>query len=149
MPARAAGRLVRMTPIPDFTDNDLWILRSSLKERFGHDVEIQPAEVELRLAADAREVTPCPAAFWTEHGANFVLAKTGESRYHCQFFYRGFEQFSTGREEYDDLATCLVTPLQVRADHERKRAEQPPAPEDKPLEPRDPDSDISPLSWGD
>lgn len=138
-----------MHAIPDFTENELWILRSTLKERYGHDVEIQLAEVELRLEPDAREVTPCPAAFWSERGANFVIAKSGEARYRSQFYYRGFEQYSTGREEYDELATCVVTLLQVQADHERKRAAAPPPSEGGELEPRDPDSDLLPRFWGD
>jgi hypothetical protein len=126
-PARQAP--VRMHAIPDFTDNELWILRSTLKERYGRDVEIRLAEAELRLEPDAREVTPCPAVFWSERGANFVIAKSGESRYRCQFYYRGFQQYGTGRDEYDELATCAVTLLQVQADHEHKSAARPSAPE--------------------
>ena len=32
--------------------------------------------------------------------------------------YRGKEQYGTGKSEFDDIADCVVTMLQVRADKE-------------------------------
>jgi len=46
----------------------------------------------------------------------------GESRYRCQFFYSEAEQYGTGKDEYDSLDNCVLTPLQVQADHERQLA---------------------------
>jgi hypothetical protein len=56
-------------------------------------------------------------------GANFVVSKVAGTQYHCQFFYRGYEQFGTGRTRYDDLTECVVALLQAQADHERDRNE--------------------------
>ena len=64
----------------------------------------------------------CPAVYWSARGAEFVVAKTGESRFRTQFFYASGEQFGTGRNEYDQLGDCVVTVLQVQADDERRRA---------------------------
>lgn len=111
-----------MSQVPDFTDSELWIIRTTLKERYGKDVETQLADVELRLDPGAREVTSCPAVYWSERGANFVLCKVGEKQYHAQFYYGSSRQYGTGRDRYDELGDCVTTLLQVQADHERERA---------------------------
>ncbi len=113
-----------MAAIPDFNDTELWTVRTALKERYGHEVEVALADVELRLPPTARETTDCPGIFWSAQGANFVVAKVGEGRYHAQFFYRGYEQYGTGRAEWDNLAECVTALLQVQADHARSRAMQ-------------------------
>ncbi|MDA8383300.1 MAG: hypothetical protein M0037_09615 [Betaproteobacteria bacterium] len=109
-------------PIPDFSDAELWVINSALKERYGHAVEVQLADSELRLYPEDRELTVCPTVYWNERGAGFVLCKVAESRYRCYFFYSVREQFGTGRDDYDDLAECVTTLLRLQADHEQKRA---------------------------
>ena len=111
------------TKIPDFTDNELWIIRSTLTQRYGKEATFELADAELRLDPESPTLTFCPTVFWSERGANFVLSKVGESAYRCLFYYRGFEQFGTGRETYDDLAPCVITLLQVQADHERQKTQ--------------------------
>ncbi len=113
-----------MNSIPDFSDSELWSLCDTLKQRYGHDVEPDLAEAELRLDPHSSELTPCPALFWKEHGVNFVIFKVGERRYRAQFFYRVHQQYGTGIDEFDNLAECTVTLLQVQADHEAKQAAQ-------------------------
>ncbi|MHB1950525.1 MAG: hypothetical protein ACYCQK_03530 [Acidiferrobacteraceae bacterium] len=111
-----------MNSIPDFTDTELWTIRVAVNERYGHKVDIELADSELRLDPAVPVLTSCPTVFWSERGANFVISKIAESRYRCQFFYSVREQYGTGRETYDDLAECVTTLLQVQADHERDRA---------------------------
>ena len=111
-----------MSGFPDFNDTELWVVRATLKERYGTDVEIQLGDSEVRLDPAARTLTSCPVVVWSERGANFVIFKTGESRYRAQFFYRGYQQYATGRPEYDDIASCVLALLQVQADHERDQA---------------------------
>jgi hypothetical protein len=106
-----------MSAIEDFTDSELWIIRTTLEERYGEKIEPQLADTELRLNPYATELTPCPAAYWEHNGCHFIVCKTGEPRYRCQFYYRVHEMFGTGTEEYDDLSECMVTLLQVQADH--------------------------------
>ena len=111
-----------MNQIPDFTETELWVIRTTLKERYGKDIEIQLGDAELRLSPEARTLTPCPTVFWSERGANFAIFKLRENRYRCQFFYRGYQQFGTGRDEYADMAECVSALLQVQSDHEREQA---------------------------
>jgi hypothetical protein len=106
-----------MSGIPDFSDSELWIIKSTLEERYGEAPEIQLAETEMRLDRGRTELTPCPTAYWEAEDCHFVVMKTGDRRYRCQFFYRIHQMYGTGRENYDDLTECVVTLLQVQADH--------------------------------
>lgn len=110
-----------MSAIPDFTETELWIVRTTVKERYGEEVELQLAEAELRLDPGSTTMTPCPTLYWAKRGAHFVISKIGESRFRCQFFYRVHHQYGTGRDVYTDLAECVTTLLQVQADDERRR----------------------------
>ena len=106
-----------MSAIEDFTESELWILRTTLVERYGRELGIQQADIELRLNPVSTELSLCPAAYWQEDGCHFIVCKTGASRYRCQFYYRVHEMYGTGIEEFDDLSECVVTLLQVQADH--------------------------------
>lgn len=107
-----------LTTIPDITDTELWILHTTLRERYGRDSELQLADAEIRLHASDRELTLCPVVVWqAEDGCNFVIFKSGERRYRCQFFYKPYKQMGTGVDEYDDLAECAVALLQAQADY--------------------------------
>lgn len=114
-----------MTPIPDFTDTELWTIRVAINERYGHKVDLELADSELRLDPAIPVLTSCPTVFWSERGASFVVSKIDQTRYRCQFFYSVREQYGTGRDTYEDLAECVTTLLQVQADHERDRALNP------------------------
>jgi len=106
-----------MSAIEDYTDSELWIIKTSLEERYGESRDIQQADIELRLNPYATELTPCPAAYWEDAGCHFIVCKSGDSRYRCQFYYRVHQMYGTGVEEYDDLTECMVTLLQVQADY--------------------------------
>jgi len=132
--------------IPDFTDNELWVVRSTLKERYGKEVEPQLADTEVMLDGDG--MAWCPALFWSARGANFVIVKTGASRYKAYFYFHPEHQLGTGIDHYDDIAECVVSVLQVEADHIRaqkiKTDESQAKDNDSPDKP-----DTSPLFWGD
>ena len=107
-----------MAEIPDITDSERWIIETTLKERYGRDMEIQMADAEIRLSPSDRDVTSCPVVYWKDgDGCNFVVIKSGDRNYRCQFFYRGYQQYGTGVHEYDDLTECIVSLLQAQADH--------------------------------
>ena len=107
-----------MSEIPDITDSERWIVETTLKERYGDATpELQFADAEIRLGPADRELTTCPVFFWEADGCHFVIFKSGERRYRCQFFYRGYQQYGTGVHEYDDLTECTVSLLQTQADH--------------------------------
>lgn len=111
-----------MNSVPDFTESELWTVHDTLKQRYGHDVETEIGDAELRLDPHSSTLTPCPVLFWRDgSGTNFVIFKVGDRRYHGQFFYRVHQQFGTGIDEFDNLAECTVTLLQVQADHDAKQ----------------------------
>jgi hypothetical protein len=111
--------------IPDFTDTELWVIRQAVAERFRKQIDIQQADAELRLDPGDRELTLCPVAYWREDKAQFVIFKTGQQNYRNQFFYSVREQYATGRDEYTDIGECVMTLLQVQADHAVKNALNP------------------------
>jgi hypothetical protein len=106
-----------MSAIEDFTDSELWIIRTTLQERYGEAIEPDLADIELRLNPYATELTVCPASYWERQGCHFIVCKSGDSRYRCQFYYRVHQMYGTGVEEYDNLSECTVTLLQVQADY--------------------------------
>ncbi|MCL4472068.1 MAG: hypothetical protein M1547_13320 [Gammaproteobacteria bacterium] len=110
-----------MRDVPDISDSERWVVESTLKERYGKPVEVQLADVELRLDPAVPDLTVCPALVWKEQGAGFVISKVGDNRYRCQFFYSVREQYGTGKAEYDDLLECVVALLKLQADHASKR----------------------------
>jgi hypothetical protein len=107
-----------MSQIADFAETELWIIRTTLEERYGEPVEPMLADTELRLNPYSSELTRCPAACWEHAGCHFVVMKPGDHQYRCQFYYRGHEMFAPDIEEFDDLSECMVILLQVQADHE-------------------------------
>jgi len=105
-------------PIPKFTAREQNLIKQCVKERYGSDITLQDVDAELQLNLLKEELTTCPSVTWQERGATFVVFKTGDSRFRCQFYYIDTEQFGTGKDEYDNLGDCVLTLLQVQADHE-------------------------------
>lgn len=108
--------------IPDFTDAEFQLANQILLERYGRLVPLQAVEVDLLLDPGHKEPTPCPALYWDQLGAEFVVAKIGDQRFRCQFFYSENEIFGTGRDIYDNLGDCVTNVLQIQADHHATRA---------------------------
>lgn len=107
-----------MNSTPDFNESELWTVSDTLKQRYGHEVDIEIADAELRLDPHSSTLTSCPVLFWRDDkGTSFVISKLGDRRYRGQFFYRVHQQFGTGIDEFENLAECTVTLLQVQADH--------------------------------
>lgn len=108
--------------IPDFDANELSTVQDRLSRRYGKEVEIQLAEVEVRVDPADVDLSWCPALFWSERGASFVVLKLGERRYRPLFYYQPEQQFGTGHDSYPDLGECVTTVLQVQTDHAREMA---------------------------
>ncbi|GAB4508504.1 MAG: hypothetical protein Tsb0026_07230 [Sulfuricaulis sp.] len=134
--------------IPDFTETKLWAVRSTLKERYGKAVEPQLADTEVMLGG-AGGMAWCPALFWSAKGANFAVVKLGIKRFRAYFYYHPEHQLGAGIDSYDEIGDCMISVLQVEADHMRKQkiiTDQKPA-KDGEATPDKPDT--SPLFWGD
>ena len=110
------------SPVADFTEVEQKMVMNVLLQRYNKLVALQPADAELQLDPSRDELTVCPTLYWSEQDAQFVVCKTGEGVYRCQFFYSEAEQFGTGRSEYRDLDECVMTLLQVQSAHARQRA---------------------------
>jgi hypothetical protein len=108
-------------PIPDFTDEEIDIVRELTEQRYRKPLTVELADAEVKLAPAANELTLCPTLFWRERNVNFVVFKTGEGRYRCQFFYHPGEHFGTGVAEFTDLAECVTALLRLQADHEAQQ----------------------------
>lgn len=107
-------------PISDFSQEMQEYVAGLLQQRYGKPVEMQLADSELQLDLLKEELTLCPTLYWSERAAHFVVYKVGENKFRCQFFYSPAEQYGTGHDSYDDIEKCVVTLLQVQADHERQ-----------------------------
>jgi hypothetical protein len=117
-----------MATIPDITDNEKWIVQTTLKERYGRAMEIQLGDADIRLHPADRELTSCPVIYrQADDGCNFVIFKVGEHNYRCQFYFEPYKQMGTGIDEYDDLAECAVALLQAQADFTAERRDDLPA----------------------
>ncbi len=108
------------TGIADFSEREQWVVHTTLQERWTDtDIPLHTADVEIRLRTEDAEGSPCPALYWQVDGCNFVVVKTSESRYRCQFFYNDLQQMAPDVTEYTELAECVVQLLQTQADHAR------------------------------
>ena len=103
--------------IPDLTDTEYWVVRTTLRERYAQDIPMEQADAEIRINPADRTLSLCSVIYWEREGCHFVLVKTGESRYRCQFYYRLHRQMSTDISEYDHIGECTVSLLQAQADH--------------------------------
>ena len=114
-----------MSSIPDITETEQWAISTTLKERWPErSIELQLADVEIRMHPGDRELSECPAIFWQVDEASFIIIKVADRVYRAQFFYRGYQQYGSGVKDFDDIADCLVTMLQVHADRETARKEE-------------------------
>ncbi len=110
-----------MREIPDFNKSELWIIDTTLKERYHEKIPLQFADTEIRLRPNDRELTACPVLYWEKGDCHFVIFKCGEKCYRSQFYYEAYKQYGTGIREFDDITNCVVTTLQAQADEEAKR----------------------------
>lgn len=106
--------------IADFSDSELKLINQTLVERYGRMVPLQTADAEIQLHAESNALDTCPVVYWEERGAHFVVLKLGDTRFKAQFFYNEATQYGTGKESFDNLGDCVVTLLQVQADHEQQ-----------------------------
>jgi hypothetical protein len=104
-------------PIPDFTESEKWVVKTTLQERYRDEMVLEEVSSELRLNPLSSELVECPALYWRDGACHLIIVKVADGRYRAQFFYRVHRPFGTGIEEFDDLTECVVTLLQVQADH--------------------------------
>jgi hypothetical protein len=106
--------------ITDFTDSELKLVNHTLLERYGRMVALQAADADVQLSPESEDLTTCPVIYWEERGAHFVVFKLDASLFKAQFFYNETTQYGTGKDSFDNLGDCVITLLQVQADHEQQ-----------------------------
>ncbi|MBT6670820.1 MAG: hypothetical protein HOB03_12225 [Gammaproteobacteria bacterium] len=116
----------RKIEIPDLTPTEINTIEQTIKERFGTSIPVELGDAEIRLHRDDRELATCPLIYWEspEDDSKFFITKTKVNEYRCQFFYRGFQQYGTGKEKYDNIGDCAIAMLQVHTEHEQKKTEE-------------------------
>jgi len=111
-----------MIEIPYFTEVELKLVDVVLRERYGHSIEVEGVETEIRLMPADRELTLCPAIYWEDaERCRFVVSKTGVDKFRSMFFWSVKDRFSTGKEEYDNLGDCLVMTLKLQEEAAAQR----------------------------
>jgi hypothetical protein len=139
-------------PIPDFTETELWVVRTTLKERYGKEIPIELAEAEVMLGGEAG-LAWCPTLWWFAKGASFAIIKLGDKRYRPIFSYHPETQIGTGVDTYDEIGDAVVDVLQVESDHMRKQKQKLEELQakvgNKPSSSNDSDDSLTPLFWGD
>lgn len=108
-------------PIRDFTTRERNLVSQTLAERFGAQIPLQTIQSEIQLDLLKEELTQCPSLTWQVDVCHFVVFKTGDNRFRCQFYYTDAEQFGTATPEYDTLGDCVIDLLQVQSKHEEER----------------------------
>jgi hypothetical protein len=112
-----------MMEIPYFTEVEMKLVDVVLRERYGHSIEVEGVETEIRLMPADRELTFCPAIYWEDaERCRFVVSKTGVDKFRSMFFWSVKDRFSTGKEEYDNLGDCLVMTLKLQEEAAQRRA---------------------------
>ena len=111
-----------MEPIADFDNDDMVIIQTAVDTRYRRSTALNLADVEVQLEPSNPTLQNCPAVHWKENEANFIIIKTGDSRYRGQFFYNPNEIFAAERDEYHQLSECVDSLLKVEADQALKGA---------------------------
>ena len=104
--------------VTDFSKHELNVINDVLQKRYGSPVETELADIQSGEA----DATAVPAVYWEHDGCHFIIAKSEENKFVSQFFYDDDEQFGTEKPFYEDIYECVMTLLQVHADHELKKA---------------------------
>lgn len=107
-------------PIPDFSKDEVRLIKDTLKERYGHEVEVELAEAEIRLSPASPELTLCPVVFWEMDDCHFIIARSDKNHFINHFYYRLYQTYGTEKKRYDDLFDCVVSLLRAQADYALK-----------------------------
>ncbi len=112
--------------IEDFSPTELDVVKTTLTERFGQEIPVELGDAEIRLYPDDRELVTRPVMYWAspEDDSKFFIAKVKNNEFRCQFFYRGYQQYGTGKDRYDNVGDCVISMLQVHTEHEEAKKQE-------------------------
>ena len=114
-----------MSSVPNFTGAEQWAVETTLKEHWPHrHIELQLADIEIRIYPQDRELTVCPALYRVASSTSHVIIKVADRTCRSQSDYCGFQQYRTGKIDYDDITDVACITLQVHADREARDREE-------------------------
>jgi len=109
---------------PDFTKDEVRLITATLRERYGHDVDVQLADAEIRLNPAIPELTMCPIVFWEMDDCHFLIARVDRHHFINHFYYRLYQTYGTEKKRYDDLFDCIVSLLKSQTEYDEKEKER-------------------------
>ena len=110
-----------MKDIPAFNPAERRAVEAAMIYRYGQLVDLQEADVEVRLTPGSEALTTVPGIYWNERKVQFVVCKLGDRRYRSYFFYTEEQQYRIGEQDYDVIEDCVRNLLQLQVDHDVKR----------------------------
>lgn len=81
--------------VPDFSKDELALIKATLIERYGHEIPLEMADTELRLSQASTAMTLCPTVYWTVADCHFLISKIDKMHFYNQFHYRSYQQYGT------------------------------------------------------
>ena len=85
-----------MNDIPAFNPAERRAVEAAMIYRYGQLVDLQEADVEVRLTPGSDALTTVPGIYWNERNVQFVVCKLPEQRYRSYFFYTEDQQYRIG-----------------------------------------------------
>lgn len=119
-----------MSDIRAFTPQERRAVEAAMIYRYGQLVELQEADIEVRLTPGSEALTTVPGIYWNERNVQFVVCKLPGQRYRSYFFYTEEQQYriprgdffqGVGEQDYDVIEDCVRNLLQLQVDHDAKR----------------------------
>ena len=110
-----------MSDIPGFNPNERRAIEAAMIYRYGQLVELQDADIEIRLVPGSEDLTTVPGIYWNERNVQFVVCKLVGQRYRSYLFFSEDNQYRIGEQDYDVIEDCVRNLLQLQVDHDAKR----------------------------
>jgi len=110
-----------MSDIPPFSPAERRAVEAAMIYRYGQLVDLQDADVEVRLTPGNEALSSVPGIYWNERNVQFVVCKLGEQCYRSYFFYTEERQYRIGEQDYAGIVDCVRSLLQLQVDHDAKR----------------------------
>jgi hypothetical protein len=112
--------------IYDFTETELRVVATALKERNKEDVEMQIKQINKKINKkinkDNNEKVHCPVIFWRHQGASLSVSKMVEMRFSPRYFSTPGEQFRCTEDKYAEAGDCVFAGLMMQGEHETRKA---------------------------
>ncbi len=104
----------------DYTDNELEVIRKTLKKQFSSEVEVHLADCEIHPDANTKQVEDRPAVYWHVDNCNFIVVKLESEQFQGRYFYTADDDSGEGLQQYTSVENCVIALLESQAAQARK-----------------------------